>query len=189
MNRHHCTALTLQAICDSQRKFLDVFTGISSKIHDARVFGLSFISNSIEQICENGRYHLLGDSAYPIRTFLLTPYKDYGNLNDSQISFNLRLSKTRVKIENAFGLLKQRFRQLMRTDFWQVLTTSHFIIAVCVLHNICITNEDYWEEIDIQEHHNPNNIAAGDDLRENELRRRGENKRNDMCNFLANRNI
>ena len=53
---------------------------MAGKLHDSRTFKLSFISKNISGICQNGKYHLLGDSAYPIREYLLTPYKDYGNL-------------------------------------------------------------------------------------------------------------
>lgn len=58
-------SLTLQAICDAKKKFLDVFTGPSSKIHDARIFNLSFISNRLPDICGN-EWHILGDPMLPI---------------------------------------------------------------------------------------------------------------------------
>ncbi|KYQ46506.1 hypothetical protein ALC60_14495, partial [Trachymyrmex zeteki] len=49
-----------------------------------------------------------------------TPCKDLGNLTPSHAQFNEKLSATRVKIENAFGWLKIRFRQLMLLDFHTV---------------------------------------------------------------------
>lgn len=38
VNRHDETAITLQNICDADKKFIDCFTGVSSKMHDARVY-------------------------------------------------------------------------------------------------------------------------------------------------------
>lgn len=38
VNQHDMPSLTLQAICDVNKMFLDVFTGLPSKIHDAKVF-------------------------------------------------------------------------------------------------------------------------------------------------------
>lgn len=80
VNRHDITALTLQAICDANLKFIDVFTGIPAKMHDARVFSLSFIRPRIMQM---GRiFYLLGDAAYPICENVMTLYRDYGNMTD-----------------------------------------------------------------------------------------------------------
>lgn len=67
-------------------------------------------------ICEDV-FHLIGDSAYPCKKWILVPFKDYGHLTSAQRNFNDKLSQCSVKIENAFGLLKIRFRQLQRTDF------------------------------------------------------------------------
>lgn len=43
-NRHDVPSITLQAICDSQKRFINVFTGIPGKVHDACVFRMSDIS-------------------------------------------------------------------------------------------------------------------------------------------------
>ena len=56
---------------------------------------------------------ILGDGAFPIRTWLQKPY---GNavLSEEQRYFNFRLSKGRLVTEGAFGRLKSRFRVLRR---------------------------------------------------------------------------
>lgn len=76
---------------------------------------------------------------------MLTPFRDYGNLSLDQKRYNKSLSATRVCIENAFGLLKGQFRQLVRLDFWHVEKNSKFILGCCVLHNICIDAGDIFE--------------------------------------------
>ncbi|KAJ8935599.1 hypothetical protein NQ314_012720 [Rhamnusium bicolor] len=107
------------------------------------VYALSFVSKLIPTITNNGFYHLLGDGAYSITEWLLTPYKDYGNLSNAQIQYNKHLSATRVLIENAFSLLRSRFRQIQKLEFHNVENTSKFILSFCVLHNICIDFNDY----------------------------------------------
>ncbi|XP_049520504.1 uncharacterized protein LOC125944222 [Dermacentor silvarum] len=102
----------MQGICDSNGRFDDVFTGTTSNIHDARVLRLSTVNEDLPTICQINQYHILGDAAYLIREHLLTPYKDFGAMTDAQIVYNHLYSSTRVLIENAFGRLKQRFRQL-----------------------------------------------------------------------------
>lgn len=103
-NRHTKTSMTLQGICDSKRTFLDVSIGCSGKMHDARVLQYSDINLQLPNICEN-QYHILGDEAYPLRPWLLTPYRNTGILTPEQRNYNYHLSATRVRIENAFGLL------------------------------------------------------------------------------------
>lgn len=141
-NRHHYLSLTLQAVCDHKRRFLDAFTGTSSKMHDSHVFSLSPLSKNIASVCQ-GRYHILGDAAYPLREYLLTPYRDYGAMNKQQKGFNFKFSGTRVLIENAFSTLKKRFRQLMYLELHTIHWLNKFIISCCILHNLCI---DYGDE-------------------------------------------
>lgn len=137
-------------MCDARQRFLDVFIGSPSKIHDSRIYKLSFISKEIPQNCGE-RFHLLGDAAYPLREYLLTPYRDYGNLNAQQKKYNKKHCQTRVKIENSFGLLKQRFRQLIRLDFFTIMKMCKFVLGCCVLHNLCIAEEDLWMDDDFDE--------------------------------------
>nr|CAI5848134.1 unnamed protein product [Callosobruchus analis] len=114
-NRHDVPSITLKGICDHRRRFIDVSTGAPGKVHDARVFKISDVSAKLPNICDD-RFHTLGDNAYPIRTYLSTPYKDFGNLTLRHINYNKKLSACRVLIENTFGILKGRFRQLQQID-------------------------------------------------------------------------
>ncbi|XP_011859952.1 PREDICTED: putative nuclease HARBI1 isoform X2 [Vollenhovia emeryi] len=174
---------SIKGICDVRKRFIDVFTGIPAKIHDARVLKLSDINDDLRRICDR-KFHILGDAAYPIREWLLIPYRDYGNLSDKQRQFNKQFCATRVLIENAFGLLKNRFRQLTELDLHSVDKISKFIISCCVLHNFCIDNNDFFIfndgiELDNQE---PNYEDRGE--QETLLRRLGEIKRDHLLNVL-----
>ncbi|VEN35233.1 unnamed protein product [Callosobruchus maculatus] len=185
VNRHDIPSIILQGICDYRRRLIDVFVGAPGKVHDARVFKLSFISSKLPQICE-GKFHLLGDGAYPIREWLLIPYKDYGNLTPDKTLFNQKLSSTRVLIENTFGILKSRLRQLQKLDLHKVDKISKFIIASCVIHNLCIDNNDVItdEWLLPQPPHEDNVI--NDMGRESLLKQLGENKRDAIKNGFFN---
>ncbi|XP_053687031.1 putative nuclease HARBI1 [Sabethes cyaneus] len=191
-NRHDLLSITLQGVCVSDKKFTDVFIGSPSKIHDARIFVISSISVRLPDICGQ-TYHLLGEAAYSMREYLLTPYRDFGNLSAKQRNYNLKHAQTRVKIENCFELLKQRFRQLFRLDFFTVLKMCKFIMACCVLHNICIELDDSFVEsnedddevlLDQDRERSPLNTATSDsdNRRNNALRRLGEMKRDTLAN-------
>lgn len=183
------TSITLQGICDAKLRFLDIYTGVPSKIHDSRVFKMSFISNEIANIC-GSQYHLLGDAAYPIREYLLTPYRDYGKLQSCEREYNLRFSQTRVRIENAFGMLKSRFRQIMRLDFHEIATMAKFVLACCTLHNLCIDNGDLWETDDDDYIHESytDDTNNNDDRADATLKKLGEAKRTYIKTSLKTKN-
>ncbi|XP_011858511.1 PREDICTED: putative nuclease HARBI1 isoform X5 [Vollenhovia emeryi] len=164
--------------------FPNVLGCIDAKIHDSRVLKLSDINENLPAICE-GKYHLLGDAAYSIREWLLIPYRDYGNLTNKQREFNKRFCATRVLIENTFGLLKARFRQLTELHLHSIDKISKFIISCCVLHNLCIDNDD---DINLEfEDVIDDNEELNDVVREEQealLRRLGEIKRNALLEVL-----
>lgn len=90
--------------------------------------------------------HLLGDKAYPCLPQLMTPYRDNGHLTQNQKNFNFFLSRTRITIERAFGLLQKRFRCLKDLlDVRCLEWAPKYIIACCILHNICIMQNDVLE--------------------------------------------
>lgn len=131
-------------------------------------------------------FHLLGDSAYPLRPWLIKPFKDYGSLTEPQKMFNTKLSKTRVVVENTFGLLKSRFRQLILLEFWTVKRMSEFILACCVMHNICIEQGDEIELCpDLEEEVEREELMAAVSPMEAALLREGENKRNRLLSEMV----
>ncbi|XP_037526721.2 putative nuclease HARBI1 [Rhipicephalus sanguineus] len=194
INRHNYISMTLQGVCDHEKRFLDVTVGNPSKIHDARVFENSRLAKKLPQVCAPGNFHVLGDAAYPLREFLLTPFRDYGSLTDQQKKFNTRFSATRVRIENAFADLKARFRQLLHLDFFLVDKMNKFMISCAVLHNLCITAgvgdvpsglddstpSSLWENLSQDDAASCGPQTASDIL----LRRKGEQKRE--CVFSKN---
>lgn len=166
-------------------------------MHDARVYRESFISKDIAGICEDGTYHLIGDSAYPLTPHLLTPYRFSELLTAYELNYNQLLCGTRVTIENTFGILKKRFRQLFMLEFWTVDKITVFIMSCVVLHNLCIIGGDVEEFFDVPEHewrevprHGPGYDEPEDEndiddyYDRQELRARGEEKRDEIANML-----
>lgn len=179
VKRHDIPSVTLQGICDYKLRFIDVCIGPPGKIHDARVFKLSFISSDLPHIYGKD-YHIIGDNAYNLREYLLTPYEDCGALTTEEINYNKIFNGTRVLIENTFGILKGRFRQLTCLEFHSVHKMSKFIIACCVIHNLCIDNDDFIEVINEE----IEDVEMADIENENTLRKLGEIKRNYVCSML-----
>ena len=143
---YHC--IVLQGVCDHEMLFTSIFAGFPGSVHDARVLRRSSLMNEVEadpsMFPQNS--HLLGDSAYPLRNWLMVPFKDNGNLTQAQQRYNRRLSSARSVIERAFALLKGRFRRLKMMDVRDMFLLCSVVVASCVLHNLYLLNEDYAEE-------------------------------------------
>ncbi|XP_066601197.1 putative nuclease HARBI1 [Prorops nasuta] len=171
INRKGYHSIILQGICDSKRKFIDVFIGYCGSVHDARVWQYSHIKELIDN--DNERYcpknsHLIGDSAYPLTKVLLTPYKDNGHLTDVQINYNRKLSSTRMVIERTFGLLKCRWRKLNYIYMFNVEMIPLIILASCILHNICLEHELEPFELDVNENEYNRDEDEHEDENEND---------------------
>lgn len=148
INRKCFFAITLQAICNANLKFIDVFVGYPSSVSDKRIFINSDFYNNVllgKYIFPND-YFIIGDKAYPILDWCLVPYIDRGNLTNQQKKINTTLAKSRQCIERAFALLKGRFRRLKYLDMSRTDLIPSVILACCVLHNICLNTDDLMLE-------------------------------------------
>lgn len=101
------------------------------------------------------------------------------------------VSQKRQVIERAFALLKGRFRRFKFLDMSRLDLIPCFIIAACVLHNICLEGIDDNVEDFIEEGRDPCEEENYDDDRENEMYHEneltGEVKRNYLCRRIAER--
>ncbi|XP_043473414.1 putative nuclease HARBI1 [Leptopilina heterotoma] len=183
VNRKNFHSLLLQAICDSKRRFIDVFAGVCGSVHDARVWEMSDIKMAIEE--DQDRFcpqqtHIVGDSAYGLSETLMTPFRDNGHLTRTEKNYNIAHSRTRVVIERSFALLKGRFRRLKYLYLQNVIYGPLIIVACCVLHNICL---DFDDEM------NAEILEEVDDLVDDDaVKLNGENKQNVAVSVVDKRN-
>lgn len=84
----------------------------------------------------------VGDQAFPLTKYLMTPYPENNKLSLDQRIFNYRLSRARRIIENAFGILPARWRILRRTIDANVETIEAILKATICLHNYLIKNKE-----------------------------------------------
>ncbi|KAL7632701.1 UNVERIFIED_CONTAM: hypothetical protein RMT77_016972 [Armadillidium vulgare] len=134
-------SVNLLAVCDANLKFTYIFAGFPGSAHDQRVLANSplglALENDMASLCYSNSYHIIGDSAFTLKPYMMVPYKDNGYLNAKQLNYNTKLSKSRRVIENAFAWLKGRFRRLkyIEADLHRI---QGVIQAACILHNITI---------------------------------------------------
>ena len=147
VTRKNTHSINIQAICDSELKFIDVVAKWPGSTHDAFMWRMSGINQKIS--CRdipivNGWF--LGDSGYPLRPNLLTPI--LSPETPSQRRYNRAFLRTRKTIECAFGLWKSRWRSMDKTGgslCYSPGRVCRLVVATMVLHNICVQHGLQWE--------------------------------------------
>jgi hypothetical protein len=158
INRKGYHSLVLQAVCLPDMTMSHCFTGWPGSCHDSRVLRNSNLWEEGPIIC--GRNHILGDGAYPLKPWLLTPYRDNGHLSARQRRYNYTHSATRTVIERTFAQLKGRFRRLQNLEVNSIQTAIDTIMSACILHNICILNADDADDFADENYANLQNVNA-----------------------------
>ena len=130
----------------------------------ARVFRNSPIEVAMHtgQCLAPGKY-VIGDSAYPLSTYIMVPFRDNSHLNAAQKKYKKTLSSQRQAVDRTFGLTKGRFRQLRNLESSDVRHVCQLITAACVLHNVCVMADDdasEYLEMDADYNQRPNNYPA-----------------------------
>ena len=138
--------------------FLDVATGFSGCMHDARALQhtalfrrgrqgeiLSKLSDQINNVTI--KPVLARDRAYPLSTWMMKPYVYSPNLTRAEKKIKKKLSSARVSSERAFGLLKARWRYLFKRLDNQIENISEVIISCFALHDFYqLENEEFIDQ-------------------------------------------
>ena len=144
-------SVLLLAIADSNYKFTYVDIGAAGRAGDAGVYNNSTIKQALVENSinlppataisgieeSNISYHLVGDDAFALSTSMMKPFP-HRNLDYKKRIFNYGLSRARRVIENAFGIMANRFRLLLTTINLQPEKKTHLVIVICCLHNYLI---------------------------------------------------
>jgi hypothetical protein len=150
IDRKGSYSISCAAIVDSDLRFLHYVVGCPGSMHDQRVYRLSEIDDLLAAVPDS--MHLIGDSAYALTTKLLVPYKDTGSLTARQRQFNYMLSSNRMAVENAFGLLKNKFARIqgtLNTTSWKRAVI--IIRSAILLHNFILNEELMNETVDTRQ--------------------------------------
>ena len=83
--------------------------------------------------------YIVGDSAYPLLTWLMKPFPHNNNLSREQRRYNYhyRIGRARIVVENCFGQLKAGWCHLLKRLDADIDHIPNTITACCVLHNVC----------------------------------------------------
>ena len=140
-------SIVLFALVDADYRFIYVDVGCNGRISDGGVFANSYICKAIEEKSLNlpnwkllplpGRenplpYVIVGDEAFPPKTYLLRPYPSRQSDLSRRI-FNYRLWRARRVVENVFGILASRFTVFKSTIDMDPEKAQKIVLAFCAL--------------------------------------------------------
>ena len=142
-------------------------TYVLDGLGDARVFVHSPIYSQISEqdllpnkpMSVNGvnvPLFLIGDSAYPLQTWLVKPFSQRGVLTSDMRQYNYRICRARIVVENAYGHLKARWRRLMTRNDMHVNHIPNVIAAACILHNLCEIHGEHFNDAWLQDMNDSN---------------------------------
>ncbi|KAI0229409.1 hypothetical protein LSAT2_020154 [Lamellibrachia satsuma] len=172
-NYKHFFSVLLVALVDANYKFLYVNVGAAGRDGDAGVFSNSSLKKALDDNSLNVpspltlegttnklHHHIVGDDAFPLRVDIMKPYP-HRNLDKPKLIFNYRLSRARRVVENAFGILSNRFRVFLTTINLAPDKVTDIILAACCLHNYLVdTNKHTYISVQDTEDSEHNAVAG-----------------------------
>lgn len=139
-------SVVLRALVDAEYKFLWIDIGGFGSMSDAQICNDSKLKDCLEDgtigfpnsdpmpnDSQNMPYFILSDDAFGLRTYFMKPYSQRGLIHEQLIT-NYRISRARRVIENAFGILAQKW-QLLLTTMMQQPDIVRLIVESCVCLN------------------------------------------------------
>ena len=140
-------SIVLLALVDANYKFTYVNVGCNGRISDGGVFRNSTLSEALNndllgiplpRAPNNFNvplpYVIVADDAFPLKENIMKPFPFRGLSREKRI-FNYRLSRARRIVENAFGILANRFRIFLSPIQVCPENVEKITLASCVLHN------------------------------------------------------
>lgn len=102
-----------------------------------------FVGADWDRIIQRGgnlsSYVLIGDVAYPCRPWMLSPFKGHKDgLSGEEYHWNFVQSSMRVCAERAFGMLKDKWRILLKMIDMHFKNVPKLVSTCIVSQNICI---------------------------------------------------
>ena len=139
-SRKGCFAINVQVIIDKQKWVLWCHTGEMGSSHDSPIFHESklgkYMQENAEDLKKRGLF-LVADSAYSLRSYLMTPYDNPG-VRSSQDNFNFFLSSCRIYVECCFGEVDRRWGIFWRPLVGKLSNHKNTIDACLRLHNFIV---------------------------------------------------
>ncbi|CAK8563503.1 unnamed protein product [Lathyrus sativus] len=153
--------LMVQALVDAEGRFLDVSSGWPSSMKPETILQESKLYHDIEEsrdLLQGSSYklsdgslipqYILGDSCFPLLSWLLTPYNrvnEEDSFSSAENAFNCAHNRAMGLFGDAIGRLRTRWQLLSDSRKWKrdcVEYLPFVIVTSCLLHNFLIKCND-----------------------------------------------
>ena len=148
-------SIVLLALCDAKYRFTLIDIGQYGSNNDTSVFNKSRMGKAFQQgkmglpnasplkgfTLSSLPYYLVGDEIFALKSWLMKPYPGR-RLEEEKSIFNYRLSRARRVIENAFGILRSRWRIYSHPIKGSVDNIIKYVLATLCLHNYLSVTEN-----------------------------------------------
>lgn len=162
------------ALVDAEYKFIWVDTGANgSAASDAQIWNASEVKETIEDgtiglpapdpLPGDDRpmpFFLIGDDAFALKPWMMKPFSRRCLTREERV-FNYRLSRARRIVENAFGILAQRFGCLLTKLRHNPQTVERIVLACVCLHNIMRLRYPALQNAALDQEDEEHNIIPG----------------------------
>ena len=139
MNKKGFYSINLQAIADARRRIIYYSLATQGSTHDSLAFKLSSLGKQLDQKGLPECFWIAGDEAYVCGLWLLSPFGACQACEDTyKDNFNFYLSRCRINVECAFGILVWRFGILRRPILCTLEHASKLVAVGIALHNLAI---------------------------------------------------
>ena len=137
VNRKGFHSFNVQIVCDRKLKIFNMDARFPGSCHDSYILRNSRVWDLFEDNNMPNSW-ILGDSGYPLKRWLLTPFLRPANA--AQERFNRRHKQIRSAVERCNGVLKMRWRCLTKPLMYQPPRSSRIIAACAALHNFALAH-------------------------------------------------
>ena len=146
-NYKGCFSIVLMAVCDANYCFTmidlgqygrnndsgDLASSVKGEIFDNGEMNLSAPSKIYQSSDQDLTYFLLGDEIFPLKDWLMRPFPGAEATEEEKI-YNYRHSRVCRCIENASGILSQRWRIFLKPIKASVKNVENYTLAFLALH-------------------------------------------------------
>jgi hypothetical protein len=135
----------LQEVVDKDCKFWDFDFGWAGRCHDWTLFQNTEIGKKVISGAFLA-YKLIGDVAYPMKPWFYSPFKgEKEGMSRAKAHWNFIQSSTRMAVERAFGILKGRWRIILKRIDMPLKHVPDLVTVCICLHNLCIIHGDNFD--------------------------------------------
>ena len=132
--------LNVQAVCDSNLRFIYLSINSPGKTNDAIAFQrCDSLQEWLDKLPE--QYFLIGDNAYQLNSTMLVPFQGSQKRNDINRSFNFYLSQLRIRVKMAFGQMTTKWRIFRKNLDFSLHKNTIIIEVAAKLHNYVIESD------------------------------------------------